>query len=71
MTLGELEKLCQPQRFGLESNAEHGMKTLVQKLIAVARAAQSLLSEEGALEAVSHWNAAFALKEALSALEAP
>ncbi len=38
-------------------------------LIAVASAAASLLSEDGALEAVSHFNAAFILRDAIAALE--
>jgi len=44
---------------------------LVAKLLRIASAADSLLSEDDALEAVSQWSAAFILKDALAALGEP
>lgn len=47
-------------------------RTALPLLIEVAKAMQSLFSEEGAFESVSHFNAAFAVKDALEKLkEAP
>lgn len=44
---------------------------LVAKLLKVAEAADSLLGEDDALEAISQWSAAFILKDALAAIEEP
>lgn len=73
MTLNELEAVCNVhlQRVRLTSLAhlDGQSSKMVLKLIEVARAASSLMSEDGAREALAHYNCLHILADKLKELE--